>query len=236
MDSEQLEIRDKISRYWYDQGHLNADQRDYFIETLQKLKPHFCLEIGFASGRSAVTTLVAANPKLLVSVDLSLDYIQGARAHAELLQRDFPNLKIVEGPSALVLNDKFIRSYFPEGIDFAFIDGDHTYAGCLADLQAVFPHLSQNGVMIIDDYRSGPPNGMAFPEVTNAVDDFVLQNKLALRYWHKGGKGIARLSSAGFVGPRAGIRLRKLLYRAKEVAAQTVVGQIWRTFKRRLKK
>ena len=235
MGCESLEMCDRISRYWYEKGHMNADQRDYFIETLQRLKPRFCLEIGFASGRSAVTTLVAANPELLVSVDLSLDYLEGARAHAEVLQRDFHNLKIIEGSSTQVLNEKFFQSYFPKGIDFAFIDGDHTYAGCMADLKTVFPHLSQNGIMIIDDYRSGAPNGVPFPEVTDAVDDFVLQNKLSLGYWQNGGKGIARLSPAGSVADRAGIRVRKLLYRAKDAAGRIGIGRVWRMLKARLK-
>lgn len=235
MNQDNSEIVDKISRYWYDKGHLNTDQRDYFIETLQALKPRFCLEIGFASGRSAVTTLVAANPELLVSVDLSLDYIQGARAHAAVLQRDFPNLKICEGSSTQVLNEDFFQANFPNGIDFAFVDGDHTYAGCLADLEKVFPHLSQNGIIIIDDYRSGAPNGVSFPEVTDAVDDFVLQNRLSLRYWQKDGKGIARISHAGSTMASAGIRLRKLLYRAKNAAAGTWIGRGWRRFNPRLK-
>ena len=225
------EIINRISRYWYEKGHMNADQRDYFIESLQILKPRFCLEIGFASGRSAVTTLVAANPELLVSVDLSLDYIQGARAYAEVLQKDFHNLKILEGSSTQVMNENFFQSYFPKGIDFAFIDGDHTYTGCMADLMTVFPHLSKNGIIIVDDYRSGPPNGVPFPEVTGAVDDFVLQNKLSLRYWQKDGKGIARISPSGSVVERAEIRLRKLLYRAKDAAARTGIGRVWRLFK-----
>jgi predicted O-methyltransferase YrrM len=229
------EIINRISRHWYEKGHMNADQRDYFIETLQTLKPRFCLEIGFASGRSAVTTLVAANPELLISVDLSLDYIQGARAHAEALQRDFHNLKIFEGPSTQVLNENFFQSYFPKGIDFAFIDGDHTYTGCLSDLRTILPHLSQDGIMIVDDYRSGAPNGVPFPEVTNAVDDFVLQKKLSLRYWQKGGKGIACISPAGSVVARAGIRLRKLLYRVRRAAARTGIGRVLRMFKSKRK-
>ncbi len=234
MESEIIEMRDRISRYWFEQGHMNADQRDYFIETLQTLKPRFCLEIGFASGRSAITTLVAANPELLVSVDLSLDYIQGARAHAEVLQRAFPNLKIIEGPSNQVMNADFFQSNFPRGIDFAFIDGDHTYAGCLADLQTVYSHLSRTGIMIIDDYRSGAPNGVPFPEVTDAVDDFVLQNNLSLQYWQNGGKGIARLSPGGSFADRAGIRVRKLWYRAKGAAARAGLGRVWRVLKSKL--
>jgi hypothetical protein len=87
--------------------------------------------------------------------------------------------------------------------------------------------------MIVDDYRSGAPNGVPFPELTNAVDDFVLQEKLSLRYWQKDGKGIARISPAGSVVERVGIRLRKLLYRARSAAARTGIGRVLKTFRSR---
>lgn len=36
-------------------------------------------------------------------------------------------------------------------IDIAFIDGDHSYRGCLNDLQAVYPLLSNTGVVVFHD-------------------------------------------------------------------------------------
>ena len=90
-DKNTISILSEISRCWYDDGHLNPDQRDYLVDVLRELRPKSCLEIGFASGRSTVTTLVAAQPDILISVDLSLDYVPGARAHADLLQDAFPN-------------------------------------------------------------------------------------------------------------------------------------------------
>jgi predicted O-methyltransferase YrrM len=196
MASDETEILDNISRYWFAEGHLNFDQRDLFIKLLKELKPTRCLEIGFASGRSTVTVLVAAQPEMLVSIDLCLDYIPGARAHANLLEKDFPNLKIIEGDSRGILNRTFFESYFPNGIDFAFVDGDHTYEGCSSDLSTVLPYVNSGGIMLIDDYRSGPPNGVAFDSVTSAVDDFTLRNRLLLTYWCKDGKGAAIMSKS----------------------------------------
>jgi predicted O-methyltransferase YrrM len=185
-----------IEKYWFEKGHLNLDQRDYFIEKLSILKPKYCLEIGFASGHSAITTLIAAKPERLVSVDLSLDYIPGARRHAELLQKEFSSFIVVEGNSKIVLNDVFFGKYFTKKIDFAFVDGDHSYKGCLADLKLIWPHLSPKGIVFVDDYKSGPPNGVIFNAVTRAVDDFVLNNrKLAIEYWSKNGKGIALIKN-----------------------------------------
>lgn len=36
-------------------------------------------------------------------------------------------------------------------IDLAFIDGDHSFEGCLADLEAVFPKMVSNGVILVHD-------------------------------------------------------------------------------------
>jgi predicted O-methyltransferase YrrM len=194
--SDEIEILDNISKYWFAEGHLNFDQRDLFIKLLKDLKPKRCLEIGFASGRSTVTVLLAAQPVMLVSIDLCLDYIPGARAHANLLEKKFPTLKIIEGDSKAILNRTFFESYFPNGIDFAFVDGDHTYEGCSSDLSAVLPYINPGGIMLVDDYRSGPPNGVAFESVNSAVDDFTLRNRLLLTYWCKDGKGAAIMSKS----------------------------------------
>lgn len=44
----------------------------------------------------------------------------------------------------------FLKKLTPE-IDLAFIDGCHSYNGCLNDLQAVYPLLSKTGVVVFHD-------------------------------------------------------------------------------------
>lgn len=38
-----------------------------------------------------------------------------------------------------------------KSIDFAFIDGDHSYQGCLADLRAVWPKMKSGSVILVHD-------------------------------------------------------------------------------------
>ena len=52
-----------------------------------------------------------------------------------------------------------------ESIDLAFIDGDHSYEGCLADLKAVWPKVKKGGVVLIHDCI---PNS----EPLQAVEEF----------------------------------------------------------------
>lgn len=67
------------------------------------------------------------------------------------------------------------------------------------DLEAVAPFMTPSGIMMVDDYRSGPPNGTRIDSVTRSVDDFLAKNQGGFvgERWHKLGKGfcIIRLVS-----------------------------------------
>jgi predicted O-methyltransferase YrrM len=41
--------------------------------------------------------------------------------------------------------------HIDKSIDLAFVDGDHSYKGCLKDLNAVFPKMKQNSVILCHD-------------------------------------------------------------------------------------
>lgn len=54
-----------------------------------------------------------------------------------------------------------------DGLDFVFIDGDHTKAGCLRDMMAYWPKVREGGLFCGHDYRK--PD---FPGVDEAVAAF----------------------------------------------------------------
>lgn len=187
------DLIEQIETLWWPDGHLNNDQRDFLIELLVKLKPRYCIETGFATGRSAVTTLCAANPEVLISIDIDLNYMN-AKSHANLLQNKFKNFKVIESDSSKVLVQEFFDSYYKNGIDFAFIDGSHTYAGAYYDISTIYNQLNIGGIMVIDDFESGAPNGCEIQDVNNAVYDFCSKNNIELyKKWNKLGKGFAIL-------------------------------------------
>jgi hypothetical protein len=64
----------------------------------------------------------------------------------------------------------------PDGsLDFVYIDAEHTYAACLADLQLWSPKVRRGGIVSGDDYRYRSTSGrtMQFAGVDQAVDEFV---------------------------------------------------------------
>lgn len=61
-------------------------------------------------------------------------------------------------------------------IDYLYIDGDHSYEGCRADLEAWLPHVRLGGLVVGDDY-----DHPLFPGVRQAWDEMERRGTLALR-------------------------------------------------------
>jgi len=187
-------MNEKIKQLWFPKGHLNEDQRDFLVKYVSDLKPKYCLETGFASGRSCVTVYFSCLPQKMVSIDANLDYIKGAREHSQKILKEAKNLAILEEDSNAVNFQNLKKKYFDDNlIDFAFIDGNHSYKGCLKDLENTITISKKGTVIIIDDYESGPPNGFAIKDVTNAVNDFAKSKNIKVEKWNNKGKGFAIL-------------------------------------------
>lgn len=179
---------------WCRRGHFNEDQADKYADICRILKPRFVLEVGFCTGRSAACILHYSRRHLrrMISIDKDLDWkAPEGRQMARRLQEQFDVFTVVEADSRELLTSNFISGEFPDGIDVATIDGDHTYEGCTSDLERIAPFLSLDGVMIVDDYASGPPNGIRIDSVTRSVDDFIVNNRKRFHgeVWNSSGKG-----------------------------------------------
>jgi predicted O-methyltransferase YrrM len=178
--------------YWCEKGHFNLDQAGLFKELVMKNNPKYVLETGFCTGRSASSILNNA-PSLtkMISIDINFDYIkpEGSQ-YRKILTEQFSNFFTIEGSSHKILNKEFIEKEFPNGIDWFTVDGDHSYNGCLNDLENVYKYMNKGGIIIVDDYKSGPPNGCNIVAVTNACDHFHKKHpEIVKEEWNKSGKG-----------------------------------------------
>jgi len=80
---------------------------------------------------------------------------------------DQKNVTIVRQPSHVAATD------VPDGsVDFIYIDGDHSRAAVLLDLQSWFPKLKRGGIMAGHDY---------YGDVESAVNEFCAKNSLDVR-------------------------------------------------------
>lgn len=62
---------------------------------------------------------------------------------------------------------EWMQEYSGEKLDWIYIDGDHSYEGCLADLETALTIMKPNGIIFADDYKNSKQG------VQRAVDDFV---------------------------------------------------------------
>ena len=180
------------TEYWCKRGHFNEDQYNYVRELVKKENPKYCLETGFCTGRSALSVLYEnENIEKFVNVDINYNYLSEGMGMLKKFVEKWKNFKAIQSSSSVVLNDNFFKEEFPNGLDWFTVDGDHSYAGCVNDIEKAIPYMNEGGIIIIDDYMSGPPNGCRIPEVTRACDDMYkkYETKLERRVWNNKGKG-----------------------------------------------
>jgi hypothetical protein len=178
---------------WCSKGHFNLNQAMYINSLSLTQNPKYVLETGFCTGRSSLSVLLNCDTiEKFVNIDINYNYM---KPHGKLMLdkfiKNFPQFKYYEKDSNIFLTEKFIKEEFPNGIDWFTVDGDHTYKGCLHDLTTSLPYMNKGGIIIVDDYMSGPPDGAHIPEVTNACNHFfkLNSNRLNKKSWYNNGKG-----------------------------------------------
>jgi hypothetical protein len=147
-------------------------------------------EIGTAQGYFAEYMLKGLNPKKLHLIDPwrfqdLRDYVQdannttdeeGDRRHKAILDKFAKPIRDGVVTVHRTLSTQIADSFADEHFDFIHVDGNHTYAACLADLYAFDRKVKQNGFITGHDYQTIPiarkenHNG-----VIQAVNNFVIE-------------------------------------------------------------
>lgn len=130
-------------------GAFSTFDMDVVEPEVARLEPgQTYLEVGVDRGKSLSVARMVAQPGVqVVGVDLREDPgVVGTR----FLRGDSIELaKTWEGE-----------------IDVIFIDADHSYEGCKADIDAWYPHMTKDGVMLFHDCDASSPG------VEKAVAEF----------------------------------------------------------------
>lgn len=92
--------------------------------------------------------------------------------------REFKRAKLQPPITHKAWFDELTDNDLPEHIAFAFLDGDF-YDSILTSLQLVWPRLSEDGVITIDDYQRE-----TLPGVERAVRDFFQDKSVRLHQEH----------------------------------------------------
>lgn len=142
IDYEQLDLKARL-------GAFSTLDMAVLLPEVEKLKPgQVYLEVGVDKGKSLSVAKMVAPPGVgIYGVDLR------------------PDPK-VEGTRFIQGNSQDVAAIWDGPIDVLFIDGDHSYEGCRADIASWYPHMADEGVMLFHDCDETSPG------VVQAVHEF----------------------------------------------------------------
>jgi hypothetical protein len=155
-------------------GAFSTLDMEVLVPEVMKLEPgEVYVEIGVDKGKSlSVARMVAKDGVMLFGVDL----------------KDNP---CVDGTFFFQGDSNKIAKNWKHGeISVLFIDGDHTYKGCKADIDGWYPHMKKGGVMLFHDCDESSPGVMW------AVSEFVCtvaQGQFSLFKYNNKNTSMARI-------------------------------------------
>lgn len=139
--------------------------------------------IGVGSGTSSVAVLEERNDLKLISVDIRIESPFGG------LQNELNAIELTEGLSVdgrheqIPGDSKEVGAMFEGEVDMVFIDGDHSYEGCLGDFENWLPHIKYGGVVAFDDYGDNKDGTEKWPAVRKVVDEYVRKQFNEIGHW-----------------------------------------------------
>lgn len=138
-------------------GAFSTYDMEVHVPEVRKLKKgQVYLEVGVDKGKSLSVARMAAKKSVeVVGVDL----------------RDDPKV-----PGTIFLNEDSKIAQYDKPINVIFIDGDHTYEGCKADIDNWYPQMAKKGVMLFHDADASSPG------VVQAIEEFAIINDLKVWY------------------------------------------------------
>jgi hypothetical protein len=167
---------------------------------MEKYNCQHVLEIGVRTGTNFMR-MIEHTPRVAVAIDSFIN--DGTVAHNDAgyaqeelnaqydafvkAMADKPFVQIYREYSHLAVQ-RFPDCYF----DLAYIDADHSYAGCLQDITDWYPKMKVGGFLLGDDYKHGRMKiGMRF-EVIEAVTAFAQAHGLTVFELPRAGWGVIR--------------------------------------------
>lgn len=139
-------------------GAFSTFDSEVLMPEVEKLETgQVYLEVGVDRGKSlSIARMVAGNGVEVHGVDLRPDpRVPGTKFH----RHDSTTFKL------------------GKRVNVIFIDGDHTYEGCKADIDNWYPQMAEHGVMCFHDCDETSPG------VVQAVEEFAKEHKFKDVYY-----------------------------------------------------
>lgn len=154
---------------------MNRIDALYVIKNILKENPITC-EIGFFKGDFSQQIHKILNSKKHYVIDIfsDINHISGDKDGNNLLSQDMTKMEqysislgfeTIKGCSDELINVK-------DGLDFIYIDADHSYEWVKKDLNNALVKINKNGIIAGHDYEK-----YKFPGCYAAVNEFCYKNK-----------------------------------------------------------
>lgn len=162
----------------------NIDEAAYLYGVASSVAPSAtAVEIGRFKGGSTFLLAAALPPTAtLYSYDLHLELPPGLTGEAiDLMLEQALGRYRLDAKVRLLVADSRAVAVPEDGVDFLFVDGDHSYEGVRADVEHWFGAMRPGGHMLFHDAApfSGYPLGRSFPGVRRLVEELKCREGVA---------------------------------------------------------
>jgi len=150
--------------YW----QISEDEIRVIYTFMKFLDPSTVIETGVGPGVSTTAILSAiSKDALLISIDPGAPYGKGDREIGFVIPDELKsNFKLVKGTSAEKMREVLENT---GEVDAFFHDSEHTYNNIMLELNSIWPKLSRDYLIIVDNY-----------DWTSAPNDFAKEKNLTL--------------------------------------------------------
>ncbi len=133
--------------YW----QVSYDEIRVIYTIVKVMNPTTIIETGMGSGVSTTAMLAASNDETnVISIDPGVPYGKGDKEVGFLIPINLRKKhKFVKGTSKQKMKE--VLSYVDK-VDIFFHDSDHTYENIMLELNEVWPKLSEESIILVDNY------------------------------------------------------------------------------------
>ncbi len=139
------------------------------------------IEVGANCGNSVRAVLETGMCRRAVIVDNWCYETASKEKTEEAIAKYKHKVQIISGDS------KDVLPLIVEQFDIGYVDGDHSEAGCIADMTNMLSLIREGGIMFVDDL-----DHHAFPFLNAVVRKFALERKLNMIF-HASHQGLAEI-------------------------------------------
>lgn len=150
-------------------NHTNWDGYESYTEPIthlaRELKPKEVLEIGIGHHAFSTTIFLEESAANLTTIDKG-DWGGYGQKYAE----ELPSRYTFIGGRSEIEMPRLAKE--GKQYDLIYIDGDHAYEGCKADILNAQKLLTKDGIIVMDDYGVEIISAVDIDDYGNVIDDY----------------------------------------------------------------